>query len=86
MQRKLNWHGNLFTNGSTVQAAHEIFLVDVLMELQALCADLANARWSTPPPPFDDDSWLPFGNSSQKGGVHIDGDRGSFGVFGALEL
>ena len=28
---------------------------------------------------FDDEPWLPFGNSSQKGGVHIvHGDRGSF--------
>ena len=62
----------------TVQATHGQLLVDVLTELQALRADLASARRSSPPPPFDDKPWLPFGNSSQKGGVHIDGDRGSF--------
>ena len=39
----------------TVQAAHGKILVDVLMELQALRADLANFRCS-PPPPFDDES------------------------------
>ena len=41
-----------------------------------------SARHSTPPPPFDDESWLPFGNLSQKGGVHVHVDRGSF-CFGA---
>ena len=40
----------------TVQAAHGQLLVDVLMELQALCADLASIRWTPPPPPFDDES------------------------------
>ena len=51
----------------------------MLTELQALRADLAGARVSTPlAPPFDDDFGLPFGNSSQKGGVDIHGDRGSF--------
>ena len=39
----------------TVQAAHGKILVDVLMELQALHADLASSRRS-PPPPFDDES------------------------------
>ena len=48
-----------------------------------LRAKLASFRQSSRPPPFDDGSSLPFGNSSQKGRVHIDGDRGSFGV---LEL
>ena len=38
----------------TVQAAHGQILVDVLTELQALRADLASARRSSPPPPFDD--------------------------------
>ena len=38
----------------TVQAAHRQLLVDVLTKLQALHADLANARRSSPPPPFDD--------------------------------
>ena len=62
----------------TVQAAHGQLLVDVLTELQALRADLTSIRRSPPPPPFDDESRLPFGNSSQKGGVHMDGDRGRF--------
>ena len=62
----------------TVQVAHGQLLVDVLTELQALCTNLASARRSCPPPPFDDEPWLSFGNLSQKGGVHIDGDRGSF--------
>ena len=39
----------------TVQAAHGQILVDVLTELQALRADLASARRSSPPPPFDDE-------------------------------
>ena len=39
----------------TVQATYGQLLVDVLMELQALCTDLASVRWSTPPPPFDDE-------------------------------
>ena len=38
----------------TVQAVHGQLLVDVLTELQALRADFASVRWSTPPPPFDD--------------------------------
>ena len=37
-----------------VQAPHGQILVDVLTELQALRADLASARRSSPPPPFDD--------------------------------
>ena len=40
----------------TVQAVHGQILVDVLVELQALRADLASTRHSTPPPPFDDES------------------------------
>ena len=39
----------------TVQVAHGQILVDVLAELQALRADLASARQSPPPPPFDDE-------------------------------
>ena len=39
----------------TIQAAHGQLLVDVLMELQALRAELASFRWSPPPPPFDDE-------------------------------
>ena len=39
----------------TVQVAYGQLLVDVLMELQALHADLASARRSSPPPPFDDE-------------------------------
>ena len=39
----------------TVQAAHGQLFLDVLIELQALRADLASTRGSTPqPPPFDD--------------------------------
>ena len=38
----------------TIQAAHGQILLDVLTELQALRADLAGARRSSPPPPFDD--------------------------------
>ena len=41
----------------TIQAAHGQLLLDVLTELQALRADLASTRGSTPqPPPFDDES------------------------------
>ena len=40
----------------TVQAAHGQLLVDVLMELQALRADLASFRRSPPPPSFDVES------------------------------
>ena len=46
----------------TIQAAYGQLLLDVLIEFQALWVDLASARDSTPqPPPFDDESWLPFG-------------------------
>ena len=38
----------------TVQAAHGQLLVDVFIELQALCVDLASVWRSSPPPPFDD--------------------------------
>ena len=38
----------------TVQAAHGQILVDVLEEIHALCAKLAQFRRSSPPPPFDD--------------------------------
>ena len=40
----------------TVQGAHGQLLVDVLLELQALHADLASFRRSPPPLPFDDES------------------------------
>ena len=40
----------------TIQAAHGQLLVDMLTELQALCAELASFRQSPPPPPFDDES------------------------------
>ena len=40
----------------TVQVDHGQLLVDVLTELQALRADMASFRRSTPPPPFDDES------------------------------
>ena len=70
----------------TVQAAHDQLLVDVLTELQALRVDLASVRRSTPPPPFDDEPWFPFVNSSQKRGVHIDGDRGRFWCFWSFRL
>ena len=40
----------------TVQAAHGQLLVDVLMELQVMRADLASIRWTPPPSPFDDES------------------------------
>ena len=62
----------------TVQVTHGQLLVDVLTELQALREELASFRRSPPPPPFDDESWLPFGNSSQKGGVHMVGVRGRY--------
>ena len=39
----------------TIQAAHDQLLVDVLIELQTLQADLASLRQSPPPPPFDDE-------------------------------
>ena len=38
----------------TVQAAHGQILVDVLDEIRALRAELAQFRRSSPPPPFDD--------------------------------
>ena len=40
----------------TVQAAYGQLLVDVLTELQALCANLASIKQTPPPPPFDDKS------------------------------
>ena len=40
----------------TVQAAHGKLLADVLMELQALRAELVSFRRSPLPPPFDDES------------------------------
>ena len=55
----------------TVQVAHGQILVDMLDELRALRADLAHLRRSPSPPPFDDGLRLPFGISSQKGGVHL---------------
>ena len=71
----------------TIQVAHRQLLVDVLTKLQALRADLASIRRSPSPPLFDDESGLPFGNSSQKKGVHMDGefvDRGRFYVLKLL--
>ena len=38
----------------TVQAAHGQILVDVLDEIHALRAELAQFQRSSPPPPFDD--------------------------------
>ena len=40
----------------TIQAAHGQLLVDTLMELQVLRAELASFKRSPPPPPFDDAS------------------------------
>ena len=65
---------------TTIQATHGQLLVDVLTELQALRVELASFRWSALPPPFGVEC-LPFGNSSQKRGVHMDGDRGRFFFF-----
>ena len=56
----------------TVQFAHGQLLLDLIYEVATLWADLAASRDASPPP---DQSWLPFGNTSQKGGVHR--DRGS---------
>ena len=53
----------------TVQAAHGQILVDVLDEIRALRAKLAQFRRSSPPSPFDDGFWLPFGIPSQKGEI-----------------
>ena len=55
----------------TIQAAHRQILVDILDEIRGLHVELAQFRQSSPPPPFDDGFGLPFGISSQKGGVHI---------------
>ena len=77
---------SLYVTVITVHVAHGQLLVDKLAELQALRAELASFKWSHPPHPFDDESWLPFGNSSQKGGVHMDGDRGRFFCFFFCEL
>ena len=41
--------------------------MDVLTELQALCADLASVRRSTPPPPFDDNLDCPLAIRHKKG-------------------
>ena len=70
----------------TVQATNGQLLVDVLTKLQVLHADLVSVQRSLPPPPFNDKPGLPFGNLSQKGGVHIEGDKGEILLFGALEL
>ena len=51
-----------------------------------LRAKLASFRQSSRPPPFDDGSSLPFGNSSQKGRVHMTRDRGRFFFFFFLEF
>ena len=63
----------------TVQAAYGQLWLDVLNEVVALRADLVVARGSTSlAPPFNE-SQLPFGNTSQKGGVHRDRGRDLFG-------
>ena len=50
----------------------------------SLRVDLADARGASPPAPPLDETWLPFSNTSQKGGVHSDrgrwGDMRFFGV------
>ena len=58
-----------------VQAVHGQILLDVLNEVVALRANLVHARSSLLQAPPSDESRLPFGNSSQKGGVHTYGDR-----------
>ena len=63
------WH--MLETVIIVQATHGQILVDMLDELRALRADLESFRQSPPSPPFDDELWFPFGNSSQKGGVHM---------------
>ena len=60
----------------TIQAAYGQLLVDLLDEIRALQADLEHFKQSPLPPPFDDGFYLPFGISSQKGGVHLDICRG----------
>ena len=40
----------------TIQVTRGQLLVNVLIELQALYADLASIRQTPPPPPFDDES------------------------------
>ena len=45
--------------------------MDVLDKIRALRAELTQFRQSSPPPPFDDGFWLPFGILSQKGGMHL---------------
>ena len=57
---------------------HGQLLLDVLNEVAALRVELAIARGSTPSAPPSDESWLPFGNMSQKGGVHRDRGRDFF--------
>ena len=46
---------SMLDTAMTIQAVHGQILVDVLIELRALHANLASARRSTPPPPFDDE-------------------------------
>ena len=53
----------------------------MLNEVAALWADLVVAKGSTPP---SVESWLPFGNTSQKGGV--DRDRGRYCILARLYL
>ena len=54
----------------TILVDHGQLLFDVFNELHALREDLADARGSTSPAPPFDESWLPFGSTSKKGGVH----------------
>ena len=58
----------------TIWAVHGQLLLDLLNEVAALRADLADARGFTPPAPPSNESLLPFGHMLQKRGVH--GDRG----------
>ena len=50
----------------TIHAAYGQILLDLLNEVVALRANLVDARGASPPAPPFDESWLPFGNTSQK--------------------
>ena len=50
-------------------------MLDLLNEVAALRADLADARGAFSHAPPSDESWLHFGSMSQKGGVHNDKGR-----------
>ena len=59
-------------------------MLDLLNEVAALQANSVDAKGAFPLDPPSDKSWLPFGNTSQKRGVHSDrgrwGDMRFFGV------